>query len=166
MARGRPPKSDIIKLHAGSDAPNRPLPGIPDPPPHLNSGAKKIWKWLAKQVEAMGNVTQADQGIMALYCMAYDMMVQAEKAIHETMKESDGKNPYVGYVIGGKHGFGQNPYVGIRNSSMAQVAKYGSMLGLDPMSRSKVGGVGLDKKQRVPSRDRSKGPPPPKGATA
>jgi len=77
---------------------------------------------------ASGVLTAADRVILALYCEAWDRYLRAVDMVKKTgdiIKSPDG-------------GLYQNPYLSVLNRASEQIAKYGSLLGLDPSSRSRI----------------------------
>lgn len=103
---------------------------------------------------------------MAAYCAAVSKWIAAELWLAKIeAKSGSGDDPPGGALVlkSGTGGIYQNPYLHVSNAAQEKMAKYGAVLGLDPISRErlKVSAQG-GKEKGIPSRDRSKGPPPPK----
>jgi len=134
-------KATVLKLASGtfktSDAPkHEPKYQPPEditPPRTLNEqgpGARK-WRELAPDLAAKGCLTKVDTQNLEIYCMAYEMSLMAKKEIDE----SDGV-----IVKTDKGGTVQNPAITTFATNANIMAKYSTMLGLDPSSRTKIEG--------------------------
>ncbi len=131
---GRPAKPTAFKIANGtrkdrisSDEPKIPAQ-LPSMPSHLDSEARREWKRLVKVLCSIGLLTLVDRGILACYCTAWSRLISAEA---ELLKEG-------AVLIGSNGGAYQNPWLAIANKATEQIAKYGSLLGFDPSSRSRV----------------------------
>lgn len=100
----------------------------PGCPPELSAEAKKEWKRLSAELLASGILTKLDRGILALHCQAWGNWIRARKDIRH-------RGMIIRTVDGGLY---QNPWVGIFNKAVDQMAKTGPLLGLDPSSRTKI----------------------------
>ena len=76
--RGRKPKPTAIKELEGNpgkrplnEAEPKPEHKAPPCPKWLEPEAKKEWRRLSKQLEAIGVLTEVDQAAFASYCQAY-----------------------------------------------------------------------------------------------
>ena len=76
--RGRKPKPTAIKRLEGNPGKRplniyepKPLKKAPTCPDWLDEEAKREWRRLAKTMEAMGVLTEADRAAFATYCDAY-----------------------------------------------------------------------------------------------
>ena len=89
--RGRKPKPTVIKILEGNPgkraingAEPKPPRTLPTCPEHLSAAAKAEWKRLAKTLNQVGLLTQADRTVMAGYCQCYGRWVEAELKLAET----------------------------------------------------------------------------------
>lgn len=98
------------------------------PPSWLGTVAKKEWKRIFPQLKKNGIITDADYIALSAYCQNVDTWVQAEKLkrieglVTETSK---------GMEI-------QHPAVGIANTALANILKFGREFGLTPASRTNI----------------------------
>lgn len=133
-ARGPRAKPTEIKELEGNPGKrrlnNKPVFDLTDacrkPPPYLGSYAKKEWKRVLPLLERNGLFTDADYIPLAAYCQAVDTWIIAEKA-----KRANGMTDVTdkGNVI-------QRPEVGIANSALQNILKFGREFGLSPSSRA------------------------------
>ncbi len=133
--RGRPPKPTAIKELEGNPGKrplnkNEPKPTRKAPrcPSWLEPDAKKEWRRLAKELEAMGLLTQVDMAAFAGYCQAYARWKEAEEFISKhgsILKTSSG------YIQ-------QIPQVSIAQQNLKQMRNFCSELGLSPSARSRL----------------------------
>ena len=84
--RGRKPKPTAIKELEGNpgkrplnEAEPKPAKKAPPCPKWLEPEAKKEWRRLSKQLEAIGVLTEVDQAAFASYCQAYARWKEAEE---------------------------------------------------------------------------------------
>jgi len=109
---------------------NKPVYDLTDkcrrPPPYLGSYAKKEWKRVLPLLDKNGLMTDADYIALAAYCQAVDTWIVAEKA-----KRAHGLTDITdkGNVI-------QRPEVGVANSALQNILKFGREFGLTPSSRA------------------------------
>ena len=132
--RGRKPKPARLKLIEGNPG-KRPIGQEPQPPAsqpscpaHLSPTAKAEWKRLARMLNGIGVVTQADRAVLAAYCQAYGRWVEAEKKLKETPPLL--KMPS-GYVQ-------QSPWLTISNKQMELMMRAMAELGLTPSARTRL----------------------------
>ena len=132
--RGRKPKPARLKLIDGNPG-KRPIGREPQPPAsqptcpaHLSPTAKAEWKRLAKMLNGIGVVTQADRAVLAAYCQAYGRWVEAEKKLKETPPLL--KMPS-GYVQ-------QSPWLTISNKQFELMMRAMAELGLTPSARTRL----------------------------
>ena len=133
--RGRPPKPTAIKVLEGNPGKRplnknepKPKPIAPKCPSWLEPDAKKEWKRLSKELEAMGLLTQVDMAVFAGYCQAYARWKEAEEFISKhgsILKTSSG------YIQ-------QIPQVSIAQQNLKQIRGFCSELGLTPSARSRL----------------------------
>lgn len=146
MALGRKPKPTGLHVLDGTFRADRhgPLPGArapagtaPDPPRHLRGTALRVWRKTVQDLDQLGILDRADQGILAAYCEARaelswaDYKIRTEGRIVET---STGN-------------IRAHPAVGIKNQAALRVGKFAAELGLTPSARARLrvgGGFGPD----------------------
>lgn len=131
--RGRKPKPTKLKILNGSGRINesepRPNVSIPQAPKFLALEAKREWDRITTELEPLGFLTQLDRGILTAYCVAWGRLA---RACNETNRGGILKR---GKKKGGEY---QNQWEAIVKRASAEVAKYGSLLGLDPTSRTRI----------------------------
>lgn len=129
----------VSRAAGGGRKSNDSLSGIGDPtltrinpPDELRDvNAITIWKVQCKKLIEAGMMAVEFIPLLLSYCNAYSLMIQADKMIGDdgiTAETADG-------------GFKKHPAINVRNDSIAQIARLGSLLGLDPLSRSRMVGV-------------------------
>ena len=130
------PKSKPTKLKLLQGNPGkRPLPkNEPKPktdaalksPKHLDAIAKKEWRRMAKQLHALGLLTDIDKTALAAYCTNYSLWVKASLEIQKT-----------GMLIKAQSGFPmQSPYLQIANKAQGEMRKWLVEFGMTPSSRA------------------------------
>ena len=141
--RGRKPKPTAMKelegnpgkhpLNTSEPKPNKKAPACPK---WLEPEAKKEWRRLAKQMEAIGILTEVDMAAFAGYCQAYARWKEAEEFI--TQHGSIFKTPS-GYVQ-------QVPQVSIAQQNLKIMQSFCSEFGLTPATRARIiaGGSGTE----------------------
>ncbi|WP_337531429.1 phage terminase small subunit P27 family, partial [Zhenhengia sp.] len=94
---GRKPKPTSLKVLEGNpgkralnDTEPKPEKKAPKCPTWLNKEAKKEWKRIATELEALGILTEVDMAAFAGYCQAYARWKEAEEFIakHGTIIKS------------------------------------------------------------------------------
>ena len=136
MARtGRPPKPTAIKALEGNPGKRplnknepKPQPTAPKCPSWLTADAKKEWRRLSKELEAMGLLTRVDMAAFAGYCQAYARWKEAEEFIS---KHGSILKTSTGYIQ-------QIPQVSIAQQNLKQMRNFCSELGLSPSARSRL----------------------------
>ncbi|EOI5728409.1 phage terminase small subunit P27 family [Cronobacter malonaticus] len=102
------------------------------PPQELMSAvAVKVWKSTSKILIERGLFEPEDAPVLMAYCNAFHLMIEAEKMIATS-----------GIIATGESGIKKHPAINVRNDAVAQIARLGSLLGLDPMSRARMLGAG------------------------
>jgi P27 family predicted phage terminase small subunit len=127
--RGRPPKPTALKVLEGNPGKrplnqNEPKPEkkAPNCPSWLLPDAKKEWRRLSKELEAMGLLTRIDMAAFAGYCQAYARWKEAEEFIS---KHGSILKTASGYIQ-------QIPQVSIAQQNLKQMRNFCSELGLTP----------------------------------
>lgn len=151
--QGRKPKSTHLKLVRGETNKDRlntkepkPIPKRPPCPSVLQKEDRKMWRYLAPQLERTGQLTRIDLGKFASYCRAYGRWIRAERMINEkgvlykTGEKITRTTNKVGDVVEKRSGgsITTSPYLWIANKCISQMDSLGSALGLDPASRSRL----------------------------
>lgn len=133
--RGRPPKPTALKVLEGNPGKsplnqNEPKPEkkAPNCPSWLLPDAKKEWRRLSKELEAMGLLTRIDMAAFAGYCQAYARWKEAEEFIS---KHGSILKTASGYIQ-------QIPQVSIAQQNLKQMRNFCSELGLTPSARSRL----------------------------
>ena len=135
MRRGRKPIPTEIKILEGNPGKRplnthepKPLKKAPPCPKWLEAEAKKEWRRLAKALEAMGVLTEADMAAFAGYCQSY-----------ARWKEAEGRITDRGLVIRTPSGYPQQvPYISIAQQYLKLMQQFAEQLGLTPAARSRI----------------------------
>ena len=135
MQAGRKPKPTAIKVLEGNPGKrklneNEPKPVMKAPPcpQWLEPEAKKEWRRLAKALEAMGVLTEADMAAFAGYCQYYARWKEAEERITDR-----------GLVIRTPSGYPQQvPYISIAQQYLKLMQQFAEQFGLTPAARSRI----------------------------
>ena len=135
MHAGRKPKPTNIKILEGNPGKRKlnehepqPQRKAPPCPKWLEPEAKKEWRRLAKTLEAMGVLTEADMAAFAGYCQAYARWKEAEERITDR-----------GLVIRTPSGYPQQvPYISIAQQYLKLMQQFAEQFGLTPAARSRI----------------------------
>jgi P27 family predicted phage terminase small subunit len=130
-SRGRPPRADKSRFFAAREGTEEPsaLEGVPQCPKDLDEVGKKKWKQIVKLLTAMGIITKADKDMMELYCIAHSRRQSAQAMVRK-----------FGDILKSKQGgLYRSPYLDVVNHASKEMQKLAKSLGLDPMSRKKLG---------------------------
>ena len=133
--RGRKPKPTALKLlegNPGKRALNTSEPKPDKKPPRcpvwLEAEAKKEWRRVAKQLEAIGILTEVDMAAFAGYCQAYARWKEAEEFITKH-----------GTIVKTPSGYWQQvPQVSIAQTYLKLMNKFCEQFGLTPSARSRI----------------------------
>ena len=141
--RGRKPKPTAKKKLAGNPgkrALNNAEPEFSkitdvDPPEWLSERAAVMWKMILPELLRENVVALTDLHNVEAFCTAYDNWRMAQESIKEH-----------GIVVAGATGGPvKNPALTAANETMRQMVTFGSLLGLDPSSRTRLIGGNKDK---------------------
>lgn len=133
--RGRKPKPTQLKVLEGNPGkralnnkePKPTLP-LPSPPLVLEGEAMAEWNRVCGELSALGLLTGIDMAVLAGYCQAFSVWVDAV-----------GKVKTLGILIRTSNGnVIQNPAVGTMNRQYEIILKACAVLGMDPSSRSRL----------------------------
>ena len=133
--RGRKPTPTAIKELEGNPGKRplnrnepRPAKKAPACPKWLEPEAKKEWRRLAKSLEQMGVLTEADMASFASYCQAYARWKEAEEFITQH-----------GTIVKTPSGYWQQvPQVSIAQTYNKIMTKLAEQFGLTPSARSRI----------------------------
>lgn len=116
------------------------LTRIAPPDELLSEIAVRLWKTQSKILIERGHFELEDAPLLLAYCNAFHLMITAERVITK-LAEKDLET--LGLTdMGGMGGLKKHPALNVRNDSVSQIARLGSLLGLDPLSRSRMTGGG------------------------
>ncbi|MCD8013316.1 MAG: phage terminase small subunit P27 family [Lachnospiraceae bacterium] len=133
--RGRKPTPTVIKELEGNPGKrplneNEPKPErkAPPCPKWLEKEAKKEWRRLSKQMEALGILTEVDMTAFAGYCQSWARYKEAEEFLtqHGTIVRTPS-----GYLQ-------QVPQVSIAQTYLKLMEKFAEQFGLTPAARSRI----------------------------
>ena len=133
--RGRKPlPSNVVRLRGNpgkrrlNDAEPRPGSRVPACPACLGEEAGKEWQRLSKELAELGLLTALDRGMLAAYCQAHALWVEAVASIgrYGTMVKSPN-----GYPM-------QSPYVAVVNKQVEIMVRIAAELGMTPSSRTRI----------------------------
>lgn len=133
--RGPAPKPTALRVLEGNPS-HRPLPsgepkplkGRPKCPSWLSREAKRTWRELVPQLEAMGLLTRADGHLLAIYCETW-----AEyRAAVEYLRE------YGTVYDAGHRGVIARPEVGVAQKARVLLRQYAQEFGLTPSARGRL----------------------------
>lgn len=136
--RGRKPKPTAIKVRQGNPGKRKlntneivseELTIDTPPPDDLNEDGVLMWHFVLKELAPQGVVLKTDLETVANYCIAYQNRKMANRDIER-----------YGSILESDSGIKRNPAYNTLKESMADMAKFGSLLGLDPSSRSRLMG--------------------------
>jgi P27 family predicted phage terminase small subunit len=133
--RGRKPlPSNVVRLRGNpgkrrlNDAEPRPAAKAPPCPACLGEEARKEWQRLARELADLGLLTGIDRGLLAAYCQAHALWVEAVSSIERygTMVKSPN-----GYPM-------QSPYVAVANKQVDIMVRIAAEFGMSPSSRTRI----------------------------
>jgi P27 family predicted phage terminase small subunit len=141
--RGRKPKPTAKKALAGNPgkrALNKAEPNFSqvtdvDPPEWLSERAASMWRMIVPELLREQVVALTDLHNVEAFCVAYDNWRMAQESVQEH-----------GIVVAGATGGPmKNPALTAANETMRQMVTFGSLLGLDPSSRTRLIGGNKEK---------------------
>ncbi|WP_109514775.1 phage terminase small subunit P27 family [Pseudomonas ovata] len=133
---GRRPKPTAQKALAGNPGKRALNKGEPDfsrvtnidPPEWLSENARRVWQMIVPQLCSAQVLALTDLHNVEAFCSAYGNWRLAQESIDQ-----------YGIVVTSAQGSPiKNPALTAANEAMRQMVTFGSMLGLDPASRSKI----------------------------
>lgn len=136
--KGRPRKPTQLKVIEGNRgkrriAPDAPVtPGVPRCPAHLKGAARRMWKLVAGELDALGLIAKVDGAALEGVCVAYCRAIEADRALAEFgLTYSRG-------LPSGDLVHVKRPEIAISRDSWAQVKSFCVEFGLTPVSRSRL----------------------------
>jgi P27 family predicted phage terminase small subunit len=135
--------SSAVRAPGGGRKKNDALLSVGDPsltrvaPPEQcrDQHAIDLWKAQSKIMISRGTLSREDLPILVAYCNAWSLMLETQDDMANTL--------YSTTADGGEK---VHPSVNINKIAVGQLKMLGSLLGLDPLSRSRVVGSGLSGK--------------------
>ncbi|BDM64549.1 hypothetical protein NFHSH190041_20010 [Shewanella sp. NFH-SH190041] len=94
--------------------------------------ATRVWVTQSQVLISRQLLTEADLPILLSYCNSFSLYLQAEQEVSEgglTVSTADG-------------GLKKHPAINARQDALSSLIRCGSLLGLDPLSRTKIFGSG------------------------
>ena len=144
MAKGRRPKPTAVKLVSSARKPSKkhtdtePVPslGIPQPPKHLDAGAKAEWKRVTRDLFAAGLLAYIDRAALAAYCQAWSTWETAQLVIAQIAKQEP---LYKGLIVTSSTGaLKANPAVTQAKDAQAAILRFAIEFGMTPAARSRM----------------------------
>ena len=100
------------------------LTRIAPPAELMGEAAIRMWKTQSKILIDRGVFELEDAPLLLAYCNAFHLMLEAEKMLASGLTSESEMG-----------GLKKHPAVNVRNDSVSQLARLGSLLGLDPLSQ-------------------------------
>jgi P27 family predicted phage terminase small subunit len=129
MAPRRNPRSPLRGKRLRTAAASSALLGAPKCPEILDDIGKAKWAQIVEWLTALDLITKADGDTMCLYCAAYSRWYGAEAIFKQS-----------GPLLKNKHDVVyRNPCLDVVNQASKEMQKLSRALGLDPLSRKRLG---------------------------
>ena len=133
--RGRKPlPSNVVRLRGNpgkrrlNDVELRPASKLPVCPALLGDEAREEWQRLAKELAELGLLTGLDRDMLAAYCQAHALWVEAVSSIER-----------YGTMVKSPNGFPmQSPYVAVANKQVDIDGVDCRQFGMTPSSRTRI----------------------------
>ncbi|ODP73767.1 terminase [Klebsiella pneumoniae] len=104
------------------------LTRIAPPAELMGEAAIRMWKTQKQNTQsAEGCLSWRTSPLLLAYCNAFHLMLEAEKMLASGLTSESEMG-----------GLKKHPAVNVRNDSVSQLARLGSLLGLDPLSRLRM----------------------------
>lgn len=121
----------------------RPDPAAPSAPTWLHREAKREWRRVCKQLNALGLLTKLDRAAFAAYCQAYAEWYEAEKLLKEAGRV---------YVVTDDDGNVKKmlprPEVALARDARKELMSWCSEFGFTPSARAGIVVPGANKKEK------------------
>lgn len=148
--RGPKPKSNVIKLLQGNPGRRvldlsegvQPVVAVPDAPRHLSKEARKEWRRVTVELEAVGLISRLDRAALSIYCQTWGRLVLAEQALEARRRQAETAGLDEAEAV-----FTQRTPTGfLRESALLRIVgklqqdcdRYLASFGMSPSSRSRV----------------------------
>src|ERR687892_2910823 len=133
--RGRKPlPSNVVRLRGNpgkrrlNEPEPRPVARTPSCPACLGEEARKEWQRLAKELAELVLLTGIGRGMLAAYCQAHALWVEAVSSIER-----------YGTMVKSPNGFPmQSPYVAVVNRQVDIMVRIAAEFGMTPSSRTRI----------------------------
>ena len=135
MQRGRPTKNPELKKLSGTYRPPKAMEGplletVPEPPQELNPEVRSMFKNACSILINKKMLHPEDIHLVVIFAQEYWTYLQAVKALQTP--EDHINTTASGYLQ-------PSPWVNIRNTAQKSVREVGSLIGLDPFGRGRMG---------------------------
>ena len=117
-------------------------------PGWLDDTAKKEWRRIIKLARKAEIFSDLDLGALGMYCQAYSRLQKAY-TVYNQLQEKIGSNNTALITKDGKI----NPLIDLMRKEEEQCRKWGSILGLDPVGRARIGVARAKSDKRDPLED-------------
>jgi len=144
MTRGPKPKPSVLKLIQGNPGKRQinksePKPKAarrPTPPIDLDDCARKEWRRVVRELEAVGLLSKLDLPTLCAYCVAYSRFKSANDALKSV---ADKDKVFRGLLIKTKQGnWIQNPLVGVARRAADDMVRLAAEFGMTPSARARL----------------------------
>lgn len=132
--RGPPPKPSALKKLEGTHRKDRAArneliapPGTPERPAWLDAEARAEWERVVPQLAELGILATVDRGMLADYCAAHSLAVQATRRYQKD-----------GLVVKTKQGPLKHPMIKVAQEARAQARLLAAEFGLSAASRTRI----------------------------
>jgi P27 family predicted phage terminase small subunit len=140
--RGRKPTPTALKVFRGNpgkrplnDQEPQPRRGPLTCPQHLDAEAKKEWRRVAKELNALGLLTVIDRATLAAYCQAWSRWLKLESIVQQTGEVLIDVDPVSKKPTGALY---SNPYFAALNKTLRTLHQFASEFGMSPSSRTRL----------------------------
>lgn len=106
------------------------------PPKWLDDIARIEWRRVVRLARESGIYTDLDVNALGMYCMSYSRAIQAYKEYKELEERQSVDNPGKSVMI---YKGRTNPLMSVAMAAEDQCRKWSAILGLDPVSRARMG---------------------------
>lgn len=131
--RGNPSKLPLDRLLDSIQPPVE----IPRCPGHLQVEAKREWKRMGAELEALGLISQIDRAAFVGYCTAWAETVFCEQKISVlNAADPEGQAGLIGITPSGYQQM--SVWVQIRNRAYERMLKFSAEFGMSPSARGRV----------------------------
>jgi len=121
-------------------------PGRLRPPTWLDEVGKKEWRKIIRLSKDAGIFTSLDVNALGHYCQSFSRLI----AVYDEYRKAQEKTPGTSIII--VRGY-INPLIKEMQQEEDQCRKWGSILGLDPVSRARIGNARAKKQLSDPMED-------------